>query len=429
MLRERNVLRITLEGRERLAAQQIYSHTFPNGLTLLAESMDHVRSATMYFLIPGGYTYDPSDRLGTASLLAEMLVRGAGDRDSKRLALDLDNLGADRSESVGPFNIVLSAGTLARNLPAVLDIYQDIVLRPHIPDDELEPAQDLLIQDIQGLEDSPQEKVILELKNRYYPAPLNQNRYGTLEGVQAVTPDSLRDHYQRHFRPTGAILSVAGNIDWPRLKDQVGRLFADWSGSAPKPVLPGTHTPTSGHLLKETQQTQVSLAFPSAPFTDPDFYAARGVVGVLSGGMSARLFTEVREKRGLCYSVYATHDTVKDRAAIIGYSGTRSEKAQETLDVMIAELRRLRDGIADDELDRVKASLKTSLIMQQESTGARAASMASDWFYLGRVRPVEEVQAAVNDLTTAKLLAYLDRFPAKDFTIVTLGPEPLKSPV
>ncbi len=411
-----------------MAEQQLFQHTFPNGLTLLAERMDHVRSATMYLLVPGGYTHDPPDRLGTATVLAEMLPRGAGDRDSKKLSLDLDNLGADRGESVGPFNIVLSAGTLGRNLGPVLDIYADIVRRPHLPDDELEPAQELALQDILGLEDSPQEKVILELKSRYYPAPLNQDRYGTAEGVQAVTPAFLREHYAARFRPSGAILSVAGAINWPELRDRVGHLFGDWSGVAPLSPEPGSHSPKSDHVQKETQQTQIALAFPGAAFADPDYYAARGAVGVLSGGMSARLFTEVREKRGLCYSVYATHDTVKDRGTVIGYSGTGADRAQETLDVMLGEFRRLRDGIEADEVDRVRAALKTSLVMQQESTSSRASSMASDWFYLKRVRTVEEVGAAIDGLTAAKILAYLDRFPFRDPTVVTLGPAPLTIP-
>lgn len=411
-----------------MAAQQLFSHTLSNGLTLLAERMDHVRSAAMYLLVPAGYAADPADKSGTATVLAEMLVRGAGDRDSKQLSLDLDNLGTDRGESVGPYNLVLSAGTLARNLPAVLDVYADIVRRPHLPDDELEPAQELALQDLQGLEDSPQEKVILELKQRYYPAPLNQSRYGTADGVKAVTADFVRKHHAERFRPGGAILSVAGAIDWPRLKDQVERLFGDWQGRAPAVDTPTTHSPKSEHLPKPTEQTQIALAYPSVPFADPGYYAARGAVGVLSGGMSSRLFTEVREKRGLCYSVYASHDTAKDRGAVVCYAGTRAEKAQQTLDVMVGELRRLKDGIADEELDRVKAGLKTSLIMQQESTGARAASMAGDWFYLGRVRPIDEVRAAVDGLTPAGVLRHLDRYPAKDFTVVTLGPEALSLP-
>lgn len=403
----------------------LFTHTLPNGLTILAEQMDHVRSATMYLLVPAGFAVDPVDRLGTASLLCEMLVRGAGNRDSKQLALDLDNLGADRNEAVGPFNLVLSAGTLGRNLPKVLDIYADIVRRPHLPAEELESCQELMLQDILGLEDSPQEKVILELKRRYYPAPLNRDKYGTVDGVQAVTSESLTAFYQQQFHPQGAILSVAGNINWPQLQEQVERLFGDWSGEPTAPAIPAAHTPTSGHIEKDTQQTQIALAFPSAPFTDADYYAARGAVGVLSGGMSARLFTEVREKRGLCYSVYATHDTVKDRGTILCYAGTRSEKAQQTLDVTLAELRRLREGITMEEVDRVRAGLKSSLVMQQESTAARASSLASDWYYLNRIRSFDEINSAINTLTPASILTYLDRFPARDFTVMTLGPEPL----
>ncbi len=412
-----------------MAEQRTFQHQYPNGLTLLAESMEFVRSATMYILVPSGFTFDPPDRLGLSTVFTEMLTRGAGDRDSKALSLALDNLGTDRSESVGSFNVILSAGTLARNLPAVLDYYADIVLRPHLNPDELEPVQDLVLQDLQGLEDSPQEKVILELKSRYYPSPLNRNRYGTAEGIAAISADDVRNQYAARFRPNGAIISVAGAIDWPALKEQIGRLFGEWSGqSGPFPV-PQAHRPTSAHLEKDTQQTQISLAFPSASFVDPDYYAARGAVGVLSGGMSSRLFTEVREKRGLCYSVYATHDAIKDRGSIISYAGTSSARAQETLDVMVAEFRRLSEGIATDEVDRVKALLKTALVMGQESPSSRASSMASDWFYLNRVRSLDEIQAAIAGLTPEAILAYLERFPVRDLTVVTLGPKPLTLPV
>lgn len=408
--------------------QRLFQHTFPNGLTLLAERMDHVRSATAYFIVPAGFTHDPAERLGTATVLAEMLVRGAGRRDSKQLALALDNLGADRGESAGPYNMTLSAGTLARNLPAMLAIYADILRRPHLPDDELEAAQSLALEDLIGLEDSPPEMVMLELKARYFPPPLNRNRYGTAEGIEALTPKTLRSHYENRFRANGAIISVAGAVNWPALREQVGELFGDWTGGATPLPSVAQHTPQSAHIPKDTQQTQIAIAYPSAPFGDPDFYAARGAIGVLSGGMSARLFTEVREKRGLCYSVSASHDTLRDRAAVVCYAGTRSEKAQETLDVTIAELRRMREGVLQDEVDRVKAALKTALVMQQESTASRAASMASDWFYLSRVRPVDEVQTAVNGLTPAAILAHLERYPVQGLTVVTLGPEPLQVP-
>jgi predicted Zn-dependent peptidase len=142
--------------------------------------------------------------------------------------------------------------------------------------------------------------------------------------------------------------------------------------------------------------------------------------------MSARLFTEVREKRGLCYAVWASYQTFKDRASILCYAGTTNERAQETLDVTIHELVRLKDGIEEDEIERVQAGLKSSLIMQEESTSARAGTLASDWYYLGRVRTFDEIQSAIDGLTPRKIVNHLRRHDPRQFTIVTLGPKPLR---
>src|SRR5260370_21230165 len=147
-------------------------------------------------------------------------------------------------------------------------------------------------------------------------------------------------------------------------------------------------------------------------------------VNVLHGGMSARLFTEVREKRGLCYAVWASYQTFKDRGSVVCYAGSTNERAQETLDVTLQELKRLQEGIEPEEVDRVKAGLKSSLIMQEESTSARAGTLASDWYFLGRVRGIAEIQSAIDSLTPSSIVAHLRRCPPRDFTIVTLGPKP-----
>jgi predicted Zn-dependent peptidase len=408
--------------------QQVFQHTLGNGMVLLAERMEHVRSAAINVLVPAGAAYDPPGQLGVATVLAELITRGAGDRDSRQLTLALDGLGVDRDESVGAINMRFWGSTLARNVPPALDIFADVVRRPHLPEDELEPVQALTLQDIQSLEDAPQQKVMVELRRRYYPAPLNKDRRGRAEDIENLTIADVRRQYQQLFRPNGAILSVAGNVEWEPLKAQVERLFGDWAAGEVADVAPEPHAPQSGHIPKDTTQTQVALAFPSVPVGHPDYYAARAAVSVLSGGMSSRLFTEVREKRGLCYSVYAHHETFKDRGTILGYAGTRSERAQETLDVTVGELRRLKDGVTADEVDRVKAGLKSSLIMQEESTSARAGAIATDWYYLGRVRSFDEIQAAIDGLTPRSILDYLDRHPVRDMTLVTLGPDPLTMP-
>jgi predicted Zn-dependent peptidase len=316
--------------------------------------------------------------------------------------------------------------TLARNLPAALDIYADILLRPHLPEAEMEAVQSLALQDLQSLEDEPRQKVLIELRKHHYPSPLGQDRRGTKEGIESLSVAVIREHYQRLFRPRGTILSVAGNVEWEPLRQQVGRLFGDWDGGEEPPLRLGPQPTRHEHLLKDTTQTQIGIAYPSVPIGAPDYYAAQGAVNVLSGGMSSRLFTEVREKRGLCYSVWASYQTFKDRASVLCYAGTTNERAQETFDVTMQELQRLQKGIDAEEVERVRAGLKSSLIMQQESTNARAGALASDWYFLGRVRSFDEIQSAINALTPESILAHLERCPPRDFTVVTLGPTPLK---
>ena len=404
----------------------VYHHTFPNGLTLLAERMEHVRSAALNFLVPAGCVYDPPDKLGIASVLSDLITRGAGARDSRELSLALDNLGLDRDESVGSMHLRFWGATVARNLPAALEIYADILRRPHLPEEEMDPVKALAIQDILGLEDEPRQKVLIELRRRHYPPPLGQDRRGTEKTIEGLNIGHVREHYRRMFGPKGTILSVAGNIEWEPLRDLVGRWFGDWEGGSTPALRLGAAPEKRAHLEKETTQTQIGIAYPSVPIGHMDYYAALGAVNVLSGGMSARLFTEVREKRGLCYAVWATYTTFKDRGSVLCYAGTTNERAQETLDVTLGELKRLQDGIEQDEVERVQAGLKSTLIMQEESTSARAGTLASDWYYLGRVRTFDEIQSAVNALTPAGLVEHLRRCPARDFTIVTLGPKPLQ---
>jgi len=407
-------------------AQEVQVQTFSNGLTLLAERMDHVRSAAVNILVPAGAIYDRIGREGIGTLLAELIIRGAGERDSRALTLALDNLGLDRSESVGGLHLRFSGATLATNLPQVLELYADIVQRPHFPADELEAVQALALQDLTGLEDDPRQKVLLELRKRHYPAPLSNDRRGTPEGIQATTHADIQAHFRKHFHARGSIISVAGNVEWKPLVDQIGRLFGDWSAGEHREPACGPSRALVDHIPKETTQTQIGIAYPSIPFGHADYYAAMGAVNVLSGGMSSRLFTEVREKEGLCYAVWASYQTYKDRGSIFAYAGTTTARAQETLDVTLRELRRLADGIEDDEVDRVRAGLKSSLIMQEESTSSRASSIASDWYYLGRVRSFDEIQAGIDSLTPTSILDHVRRYPPKDLAIVTLGEKALQ---
>src|SRR5436190_8349027 len=176
--------------------------------------MPHVRSAAFSFSVRAGCAYETGERRGLAGIMLDLMTRGAGTRDNRALNDALDALGVDRSESTGVMTLELGAAMLARDLSATLELYADILRRPHLPESELEPTRSLALQDIQSLEDDPQTRVMVELRRRYFPDPLGRDHRGTEAGVRATTIDDVRDFWKRFVRPEKMILSVAGDIDW-----------------------------------------------------------------------------------------------------------------------------------------------------------------------------------------------------------------------
>lgn len=408
--------------------QSILSHTFENGLVLLAEPMQSVESAAFTFRVPAGTAYEPPNRGGLAGLTCELVLRGAGSRDNRQFINDLENLGVERGESVADVHLNFRGATLSKNLSPALEIYADLLRRPRLPADQLDASRLTALQELAAVEDEPSQKVMLELRRRHLPAPWGRPSQGDRVALEAIIIDEIKQYFSEQFRPNGTILGVAGRIDWPALKEQVGKLFADWPQRPAPTITEQVAGPKRHHMPHDSNQTQIGIAYPSVAYRDPDYYQASAAIGVLSGGMSSRLFTEVREKRGLCYTVYATHGTLLDRGSVYCYAGTSAERAQETLDVTLAEVIRLSDGIEPGELSRLKARIKSGLIMQQESSAARSGALARDWFYLGRVRTLDEIGAIVDALTPESINAYLAKNRPSDFTIVTLGPKPLETP-
>ena len=403
-----------------------YLHQFDNGLVLIGEPSDAFQSAAFSFLAPAGCRYDTPATAGLAGLTCEMMLRGAGDRSSRQFITDLENLGVERSESVGVSQASYSGATLAESLSPALAIYADLLRRPHLPADQLEAGRLVCLQEIHGVEDDPGQKLMTELRRHHYPDPWGRPSQGEEKSVENLTIDHVRQFHQTHYGPNGMILALAGRFDWQQVVDQVGSLFGDWARQPGDVTMEESILPSKSFLSHESNQSHIGIAFPSLPYRDPQYFEAWASVGVLSGGMSSRLFTEVREKRGLCYTVYASLHTQRDRAAVFCYAGTTVERAQETLDVTLSELVKLGKGVQSTELNRLKARIKSSLIMQQESTSARAGSLARDWYHLGRVRPIKEVAQKIDDLTAESINAYLHNNQPRDFTFLTLGPQPLE---
>ncbi len=407
-------------------AQEIHVHVFDNGVVLLAELMDWVESAAFTISIPAGCVHDPADALGLASFTSEMCQRGCGDMDSRQFIEALDYLGVDRSVSVTQAHAGYAAAMLADKLPATLEIYAALIRRPRLPEAQLEEARQVCLLELQSLEDELAHRCIQSVKARTYPMPWGRIAAGEQAHLQSISLPSIAQFHQTHYQPAGTIVSVAGNVKWDALLAVVGEHFADWHSTETRSI--EQQSPIGGyeHIKIDSAQTHIGLAYPVVPYCHPEYFRARGAVGVLSDGMSSRLFTEVREKRGLCYTVFASYHSLRDEGRVMAYAGTTTERAQETLEVMLAEINRLSEGIDESELQRLKARVRSALIMQQEMTATRSGAMAADYFHLGRVRTMAEINTIIESLTCESVNTHLAAHPPGDFSIVTLGAEPLE---
>ncbi len=403
--------------------EEFFTKELANGLMLLGQRMGHVSSAAMCLLVPAGAAHDPDAAAGAGSVASEWCFRGAGERNTRQLNEALDALGCQHDETVLSEHARFTSAQLGRNLADVLAIYADILRRPALGDETFAPSRNIVLQDLVSLEDEPAQKANLLLRERFFPWPLGRCAYGEHDALKAMEPGAIREHVGRHFTPAGATIAVAGNLDWDAFCRAAEAAFGDWQPSEPPAIEPKPAGGGVTHLHKDSAQEHIALAHASVPLADKRYYAARTAQTVLSGGMGSRLFTEVREKRGLVYHVSCRYNTLKDHAGMFTYAGTRPEVAQQTFDVTVGELRRLAEGIEPEELARAKTQLKSSLVMQGESTSARAQALATDWHHLGRLRSLDEISEATDAVTADEVIAYLKDCPAERFTVLVLGPQ------
>jgi len=386
-----------------------------------------VQSAAMTLLLPAGSAGDPVDRSGSATVLSDLVLRGAGSRESRQLTDYFDGLGLQRSSSVSVHHTRFACAAVADRVIEALPAYADVVRRPMLPADGFEAARDLSLQALEGLEDDPRQKLLVKLREWFLPSPLGRNPMGQVEHLQKLTVELCREDWKRRYHANGAILALAGNIEFDRILAEAEKHFASIPGVTEKPM---TLMPPPGpthHDKQKSEQTHIGIAYPSVPETDPDYYVVRAAMEVLGGGMSGRLFTELREKRGLVYSVWSGYTSLRSMGAILSYAGSSNDRAQAALDCILEEIHRLSKGITLAELDRAKIGLKAGTIMQGESTTARVGAIAHDYFMRGRLRTLDEIKEAIDRLTLGQVNQYLATRPPGPFTIVTVGPKELRA--
>jgi predicted Zn-dependent peptidase len=406
-------------------------HQLSCGTPLILEHVPGVRSASINWLLPAGAAFDPPDRLGLATILAEILMRGAGSLDSRAQADAFDRVGASRATDAGGVTFRIASTFLADRLPDVLPLLVDMALRPRVDYDAIDPAKDLALQALDSLRDVPQERASLLLRERHMPPPLDRSGLGTPDGIAAIEREDLVGGWFARARPRGSFLAIAGAIDPDRATRLCEDLLGTWEGANPEP--PMGLTPPRGyhHEHDDTNQVQILVAHDAPPEPHPDSLLERIVLAVLSGGMAGRLFSEVREKRGLCYSVSAGYRGDRDYGVVSAYVGTTPDRAQESLDVLWEQLLHILSpagAVTPEEFDRARVGLKSGVVFSGESTAARAASLASDMRRLGAPRSLAQIADAIDAVTLDQVNAYLARRRLGVTTIVTLGPKPLTPP-
>lgn len=404
--------------------ERLDKHILKNGMVLLGEPIETVESVAFGFMLPAGASLLPEGCCGAGNVIADWIFRGAGSKNSRQLTDALDGLGLHRSNTTGSSHLTIGAVLEAGNLAQALDLYADIILKASLKEDEFKLARQLTTEGLLALDDDPRQKVMLKLREQFYPAPLGRSTLGNIDELKTLTADKTRQIIKNNFNLSQTIFMIAGKYDFDAIVTQMEDLFPHTKNATlQSAVLVRNKADKYMHLHKDGAQVHIGLMTKTVKPTDQDYYNARIAVSILSGGMSARLFTEVREKRGLCYAVGARYHGLKQAAAISCYAGTTPEKAQETLDVIIAQFNSLSEGISKEELDRAKVGLKSSLILQSESSASRASAIGGDYYILCKVRSLEEIKNKIEQTTVDSVLEFLRNNKFKDFTVVTIGPK------
>ena len=406
----------------------------PNGLVVVVQPMPWTRAVQVELVLPVGSVTDPEDAPGCTALLWEWLDRGAGGLDARERQEAFSSLGIRHGGGSGRSRSGLSAALLADVLPQALSLMADEVASPNLEDDAFEIARTHALEALASLEDRPAERLGEALDAHAFRGPFARSAYGTEESLEGLTPSAVRRQRDAALAPHGSVLVIAGGADVEPTFDAVAEAFCGWGGAAlpdgeggraegeASARLPAWAPPARHDLPLEAHQTQLGWAWPLLPPDDDRAPAQSLGHTVLSGGMGARLFREVRETRGLAYAVSASTVGVRGAAWGTAYAGTTPERTEETLAVVTSELARLRRGVDEDELERARTGLRTREAVRGESSAGRAGQLMQDLVLLGHARRLEERVAAFERPDLAAVNAALAAAPEVEPTVVVLGP-------
>ncbi|HEY2475564.1 MAG TPA: pitrilysin family protein [Candidatus Cybelea sp.] len=382
--------------------------TLPNGMRVLTETMPGVRSASVGIWADVGSAAELHERRGISHLVEHMLFKGTSRRSSREIAETMDGVGGNLNAFTDKETTCYYAKVIDRHIPLALNVLADMFLHSTFDPDELRKEQKVILEEIKMYEDAPDELIHdVFLQTMWSGSSLGEPTIGFADTVLAITPDDLRAHMRSHYAANSVIVTAAGNIDHDRFVELVCEEFKGFGGSCSRaePEEPAA-TPGRHVRWKESEQAYVVVGTPGVSMRDERRYALSLLDTVLGGGMSSRLFQEIRENRGLVYSVYSFQAQYRGAGLFGIYAGTSPENVQSCVDLIVAEFDRVkREPIGDDEFRLAQEHIKGNLTLSLEATSSRMIRLGRNELALGEHLGTEEVERRIDAVTPAEVQA------------------------
>jgi predicted Zn-dependent peptidase len=398
----------------------------PNGLIVLTERMDHLRSVAMGVWIKSGSRGEAAETNGISHFVEHMVFKGTRSRSAQLIAREMDSIGGNLDAFTGKETICFNVKSLADHVPIALDVLGDLVLNPVFASNDIERERGVILEEIKIDEDNP-DVLVHELftQNFWKDHPLGKPILGTTATVARLDQPKLLDYHSGRFHAGNMVFSAAGHLDHDKFVQAVGEKFAGLHSGQPVEELPAP--PSSARILlknkKALEQVQICLGVPAPRITDENRFATLILNTVLGGGMSSRLFQTIREERGMAYSVFSDLSPYRDTGTLCVYAGTSAGKALETIDLILIEFRKLKEEIlSDEELTRAKDQLKGNILMGLESSNSRMANLARQEIYFGQFFSAEEITARIDAVEAGQVQAMAQRlFDPERIAVTLLG--------
>ena len=395
-----------------------------NGLTVATETLPHIESVALGIWVKSGARNEGADEHGLAHLLEHMAFKGTGGRSAWKIASEIEDVGGEINAATSVETTSFYARVLKDDMPLAIDILADILNDSLFDPHELEREQHVILQEIGAAHDTPDDIVFDHFTaTAFRDQALGRSILGTPQTVESFTSAQLRAFMERQYGADRMVVVAAGGV---RHDDFVREVEKKLGGFRPHAVseTPQTATYTGGDFreTRDLMDAQIVLGFEGRAYHARDFYASQVLSMILGGGMSSRLFQEVREKRGLCYSVYAFHWGFSDTGTFGIHAATGKEDIAELMPVILDELRRAGRDISQEELDRARAQYRAGLMMSHESAAARASQIARQMLLFGRPIGTEELVDRLSKLTVERLNDLAERLFSTRPTLAAVGP-------